>query len=118
MAVKTVELKVARRLSGVMGALEAVQTQNAGQNRRLLETSALVEQVKAEIAAMSERTGAEFKALRELVESLFATVAYSDQVAHGRMDSIMARVCALEPAPIVSPVEAVEVAPAAEPSAS
>lgn len=101
MSSKTVQLKVARRVRGYEGRAKAAE-ENAA---RLYEQ---VKAMRAEIDAMTERTGAEFKALREMFDSVAATVAQFDQSAQGRMDSIMARVCALEPAPIVSPVEAVE----------
>lgn len=82
---KTVELKVARRVLGFEGRAKAAE-ENAA---RLYEQ---VKSMRAEIDAMTERTGAEFKALRDLVESVSATVAQFDQAARGRMDSIMANV--------------------------
>lgn len=88
---KTIELKVARRVRGFEGRAKAAE-ENAA---RLYEQ---VKAMRAEIGAMTERTGAEFKALRELVESVSATVAQFDQAAQGRMDSIAARVVALEEA--------------------
>lgn len=84
MAVKTVELKVARRLAGVMGALEQVQAQNASQNERLKNTDALVEALKAEVKALAEALG-EVRGL----------VAQFDQAAQGRMDSLREDICGL-----------------------
>ena len=81
MAVKTVELKVARRLAGVMGALEQVQAQNASQNERLKNTDALVETLNADVKAMSEA-----------MNHMRGLIAQFDQAAQGRMDSIMANV--------------------------
>ena len=100
-SIRTVNKKVARRVRGFEGRAKAAEEKAA----RLYEQ---VKAMRAEIDAMTERTGAEFKALRELVESVSATVAQFDQAAQGRMDSIMARVCALEPGPVVDPVEAVD----------
>lgn len=98
---KTIELKVARRVRGFEGRAKAAEENAARLYERVKAAEAAVDHLSKSLLALEKAVAAQSEAQNFLRGAL----AQFDQAAQGRMDSIMARVCALEPEPIVEPVE-------------